>query len=197
MDISMGKTNVSLTAPADLPAELVRLKQWVAWKYITKKNSTKPAKMPLQASGEEAKTNDPTTWTTFSGICSKVAEANGHFDGIGFVFSEKDQYAGVDLDNCLNPDGTVRDWAEPLLARFADTYAEMSPSGSGIKAWCRAKLGQGRKIEFYVASIKCAVEAYSQGRFFSVTGQRWLNAPLEIRPHQADVARRTNRHGTD
>jgi hypothetical protein len=78
-------------------------------------------------------------------------------------------------------------WAQPILARFADTYAEVSSSGSGIKIWCQASLTRGRKIEFFVDGVKCTVEAYSQRRFFTVTGQRWRNSPLDIRPHGPDI----------
>jgi AAA domain/Primase C terminal 1 (PriCT-1) len=178
---------ISLPTAQLLPAELVHLKQWVGWKYVTKKNSTKPTKVPLEADGASAHTDLRSTWTTFSNITGKVAKANGRFAGIGFVFSEKDEYAGVDLDNCLMADGSVMEWAKPLLARFADTYAEISPSGRGIKIWCRGRLERGRKIEFTIDGVKCGVEAYSWGRFFTVTGQRWQGAPLSITPHQADI----------
>jgi hypothetical protein len=181
----MDKTNISL--PEILPAEMVGPKQWVGWKYVTKEGSTKPTKVPLQAWGQEAKTDDPATWTTFQSIAATVANTNGRFDGIGFVFTPEDPYAGIDLDNCLAEDGSVMDWAQPLLARFADTYAEVSPSGRGIKIFCQGKLQKGRKIEFYVGGVKRAVEAYSSGRFFTVTGRRWQNAPFQITPHQADI----------
>jgi hypothetical protein len=179
---------VSLPKAEDLPAQLVRLKQWCGWQYVSKKSATKPTKVPLQASGKPAKSDDPTTWTTFTNIYNKVAQANGgRFAGVGFIFSQKDEYAGVDLDHCLTEDGSVMEWAKPILARFANTYAEISPGGRGIKIWCYAILAQGRKIEFHVDGIKCAVEAYSQGRFFTCTGARWQNAPLDIQPHQTDI----------
>ena len=178
---------ISLPAADQLPAELVGLKQWVGWKYVTKKNSTKPTKVPLQADGDNAMANVSTTWTTFSNIAAKVARANGKFAGVGFVFSENDDFAGVDLDECLRDDGSVREWAEPILARF-DTYMEISPSGRGIKIFCKAKLPRGRKIEFNQGDIKCAVEAYSYGRFFTVTGRRWKPwTPYKLNEHQADV----------
>jgi putative DNA primase/helicase len=170
----MPKVSLSLPKAENLPADLVRRKQWVGWKYVTKKGSTEPTKVPLQASGEDAKSNDPATWTTFRNICAKVAKSNGQFDGIGFVFSEEDEFAGIDLDNCLTENGEVRDWARPILNHFIGTYKEVSPSGRGVKIWCKDKRGRGRKIEFHVDGVKCAVEAYSQGRYFTVTGKRFV-----------------------
>jgi putative DNA primase/helicase len=171
----------------NIPGELARLPQWVGWKYIPKAGSSKPTKVPLQASRRPASTDNPSTWTTFTNICEKVAAANGYFNGIGFVFSEADEYAGLDLDECLNADGTVRAWAKPLLARFGDTYAEISPSGRGIKVFCRAAVPRGRKIEFMDNGEKAGVEAYSTRRYFTLTTNRWSNAPLEITAHQSDV----------
>jgi hypothetical protein len=180
-------STISLPTAQSLPAELVHLKQWVGWKYVTKKNSTKPTKVPLQASGDPAKADDPATWTTFRSICGRVAKANGQFAGVGFMFTPEDAYAGVDLDNCLMEDGSVMDWAKPILGRFTGTYMEISPSGRGIKIFCKGKLPHGRKIEFHIDSVKCAVEAYSQRRYFTTTGNRWRDAPLSITPHQTDI----------
>lgn len=174
-------SKISLPAADMLPAELVGRKQWVAWAYHIRKNSTKPTKVP------DGKSDDPATWATFRSITAKVANANGRYNGIGYVFSKADENAGVDFDNCLNEDGTVRDWAKSLLARFAGTYAEISPSGRGIKIFCKGALKQGRKIEFHMDGEKCAVEAYSHGRFFTVTGNRWQDAPLQVTAHQPDI----------
>ena len=45
----------------------------------------------------------------------------------------------------------------------------------------------GPQDRVHIDGVKCAVEAYSWGRFFTCTGQRWQNAPLSITPHQADI----------
>jgi hypothetical protein len=46
---------------------------------------------------------------------------------------------------------------------------------------------KGRKIEFRVNGEKYGVEAYSQGRYFTVTAEHWNNPPLVLRPIQAAV----------
>src|SRR5450755_1713925 len=42
---------------------------------------------------------------------------------------------GIDLDKCLDADGRLKPCAQPIMERFADSYAEISPSGRGIKIW--------------------------------------------------------------
>jgi hypothetical protein len=61
-------------------------------------------------------------------------------DGVGFVFTESDPFCGVDLDACVDPKtGGVASWAEGIV-RELDSYAEFSPSGTGLHVLLRAKL---------------------------------------------------------
>jgi hypothetical protein len=68
-----------------------------------------------------------------------------------------------------------------ILDRFRDTYSEVSPSGSGVKIWCKAKaprcgrwpIGQG------------AIEIYDHRRFFTVTGRS--AGVFAVADHQADI----------
>jgi primase-polymerase (primpol)-like protein len=50
-----------------------------------------------------------------------------------------------------------------VLANFAGTYAEWSPSGEGIRIFCRAKpMAAGVNVD--------GVEVYTSGRYLTVTG---------------------------
>ena len=51
-------------------------------------------------------------------------------DGVGFVFSETDPYAGVDLDDCMGQENELGPTAQAIVKDF-DTYTEISPSGVG------------------------------------------------------------------
>ena len=106
------------------------------------------------------------------------------FSGLGFVFSPEDPYCGIDLDNCRDPQtGKIKLWASEILHAI-DSYAEVSPSGTGVKIWAKATLPSAVKAHVDhnghpVPPISGkpspradgAVEIYSSGRYFTVTGQ--------------------------
>ncbi len=173
---------------AAIPAELAERPQWVCWKTIIKKG--KPAKVPFQPDGREAKSNDPATWTTLT----TALAASPSFEGIGYVFDAADPYVGIDLDGCRDPEtGSIAEWASPIIADFP-TYAEVSPSGSGIKLFCRGKLPEGYrhrwKVEAPAIGGKTAgVEAYERLRYFTFTGRRLNGCNAELQDCQAAIDR--------
>lgn len=162
-----------------IPSELRALRQWVVWRYV-KRGDDKPTKVPFQPNGEPASSTDPATWTSFG----EVLEV-GQFDGIGFVFADGGPYVGIDLDDSIGGDGNLKPWGQSLVDRFA-TYTEISPSGQGVKLWCRAKypsVGTGKRKPYRDG----AVEMYHKGRYFTVTGRRYPGTPDAITFQQSGV----------
>ena len=147
----------------NVPAELRALKQWVLWKY--EKRGTRATKVPYQISGSLASSTNPAHWGSFDDVLT--AYGRGGFSGIGFCFSEADDLVGIDLDLCIDADGQVHDWAVDII-KSVSTYTELSPSGSGCKMFARAK-GLARGIKHKRADGG-AIELYSKGRYFTVTG---------------------------
>jgi primase-polymerase (primpol)-like protein len=93
--------------------------------------------------------------------------------GIGFMFHPEDPFAGVDLDYCLCPDtGKLESWAAAIVAKLG-SYAEVSPSGTGVKVFMRGKLPLGRRR-------KGQIEMYDRGRFFTTTGHRLVDSPAIV-----------------
>lgn len=154
-----------------IPLELRALPQWVCWKL--KKRGKKTTKVPYRATNPfaTAESDDPATWGTFPEAVAQFGNrARTGVDGVGFVFSPADDYVGIDLDDCLK-DGDILPWAKLILTGYMPSYAEVSPSGRGVKIWVRGKLpGKGtRKADF--GGIKgSAIEMYDCGRFFTTTG---------------------------
>jgi hypothetical protein len=101
-----------------------------------------------------------------------------------FVFSPGDPYFGIDLDDCIDDAGTLKPWAQEIVERFFDTYAEISPSGSGIKIWAKGKL-PGGGVAFPFGDGR--VEVYGEKRFFTVTGNHWAGQMFNVEEHQADL----------
>jgi len=145
--------------PKNIPEELKGRRQFVVWKLVPRHG--KLAKVLFQPCGITAKANDPRTWVSFTEACE--AYATGRWAGIGFVFSADDPYCGIDLDDCIAADGTIAEWARDILHRFPGAYAEISPSGEGIKLIVKAKLsGKGKHPE--------GIGIFDRGRYFALTG---------------------------
>jgi hypothetical protein len=104
--------------------------------------------------------------------------------------------AGVDLDTCRDPQtGTIDPWALKVQAGF-NTYAEVSPSETGIKLFfllCREDVervrpllsGQGKNSSQWRrrngAAHPPAIELHIDRRYFAVTWEGLDDAPAELR----------------
>lgn len=153
-----------------IPIGMRSLERWVLWKKVVR--NAKPTKVPFQANGKPASSTNPSHWVSFSEAVSALDD--GDMDGIGFVFEAGSGMVGIDLDDCLDIHGNPEPWAAEILSRI-DTYTEVSPSGRGLKLFAIGPdIGKGRKT--YVDSG--AIEVYSSGRFFTVTGQSTRSSKL-------------------
>ena len=143
----------------NIPDQLRDVSQWVMWRF--EERNGKSTKVPYQSNEDLAKVNDPDSWTSFG--TTKNAVTTGKFDGIGFVFTGSDQFVGLDFDNCVNEHGEIRHDVERIIRRM-DSYTEYSPSGHGIHCIVMAEQLSAIRSSRY--------EIYSEGRYFTVTGNR-------------------------
>ncbi|HMM85339.1 MAG TPA: DUF3987 domain-containing protein [Azohydromonas sp.] len=111
-----------------------------------------------------AKTNDPATWSTFEAAAAVAPE----HDGIGLVLAE--DLVGIDLDHVLDPEtGVIEAWATEVLQKFAGCYAERSPSGDGLRIFCR---GVARRCGKGGPSNRLEVYDKTSPRYLTYTGHR-------------------------
>lgn len=173
-----------------IPVELRELDQWVCWQ------DRGGRKVPIDARTQQpAKSNDHTTWCDFQTACDALA-VNGNLSGLGFVFSDSDGLVGIDLDECIDDRGKIAEWALAILCPF-DSYAEISPSGRGLKIWCYGDIERGRKkiIEERAEGKSPGIEVYTAGRYFTVTGQCWEGlSDSSIKPCQPQIDRLHKKH---
>lgn len=149
--------------------------QWVAWK--TEERRGKLTKIPKNPhTGGNASSTAPATWGSYQQAVLAVQKFG--FDGVGFVFSPGAGLAGIDLDNCIDEQGRLADWAARIVARV-NSYTEISPSGKGLKIFFKGSVPRCGK--------KGQVEIYDRDRYFTVTGRYWAGSPdtLEERTEQA------------
>src|SRR5206468_1647519 len=106
--------------------------------------------------------------------------------GAGFVFTRGDNLVFLDFDHCLDEQGTLKDWARPLVMPFLDkTYIERSPSGKGLHIFVvgRAPATAGTRSGMKRKIGDGAVEVYWDRRFSTVTGDTVRGAELaELQP---------------
>lgn len=151
--------------------ELQPLPNWVAWKLAT--IDGKPKKIPLNPrTGKNASSTNPDTWTDFD-TAAAFAERKGYTDnrtgGIGFMFgTEPCRYAGIDIDDCIAPDGTLSKMAKDIVF-IMGSYTEISPSGTGLHILFKlnkplTEIGKGNKKD------AIGLEIYDNRRYLTITG---------------------------
>jgi len=167
-----------------IPAELKALQQWVCWQFAeTDKGVTKVPKI-ASARKANASTANSKTWTAFNMAMDHLNL--GHHDGVGFVFSVKDPYCGIDLDNCRDPEsGQIQNWAVDIL-KTLNSYSEVSQSGRGIHIIVKAEL-LGTGVKKHLPGTNHEVEVYDRGRFFCTTGHRLNNYPADVQECQEAI----------
>jgi hypothetical protein len=166
-----------------IPRVLRDLPRWVGWRYVVRDGEE--TKCPINArSGKPAKSTDPGTWTTFDEALA--AYRADSLAGVGFVFTREDGFAGVDLDDAVDPTtGALKPWAREIV-EDVDSYTEVSPSGQGVKVFLQATKPGSRCRKAYHDG---EVEIYDADRFFTVTG-RWLpDVSGEVEARQAELER--------
>lgn len=186
------KPHALLVDPDHIPAELKALGQWVVWSYQWAADRLEWAKIPLQARlllrdppvVRKAASTRPNTWATFEEALKAyqlhpptagevlLPQGNTGLDGIGICLTAAGPYCGIDLDKCLK-DGPWEpritcEHARHILEFKADTYIEVSPSGTGLRIFARGKKPGKR-------SKRGNVEMYdgTGGRYLTVTGHVW------------------------
>lgn len=135
-----------------IPPDLIQRRQWITWRL---ENDKKLPNCPWL---------DSSNWESFDEVSL--------FDRIGFVFTADDDLCGIDLDGCINADGSYQEWATEILVMFqGKAYAEISPSGTGVKIWTRAKKPEGALCRKTMGEGKTLIECYDKNRWFAVTGR--------------------------
>lgn len=158
----------------NIPEELKRRDQWICWELVERNGKT--TKVPKRAdTGGNAKSTDPGTWCGFD---AAIAGCGKHgLDGIGFVFAGDREVTGLDLDHVLVDGQVAEEYAWVVGA--ADTYTEVSPSGDGLHLFFLGSKPESDHCK-RTQPDKRVVEMYDHDRFFTVTGNLFVDANGEV-----------------
>ena len=167
---------IGVAAPTieNIPEQLTERRQWVCWRLEEREG--KETKVPYTPGTlRRASSTDLMTWATFEEALAAYEASEPPYDGIGFVFCSADPFAGIDLDNCLDPEsGEVSLWAQKIIDRVQEGYVEISPSGTGVHIIVEGTVRDGRarrKVRGREGKVIGEIEMYGRGRFFTITGR--------------------------
>ena len=167
-----------------LPAALEPLRarvQWLTWDYVWNADKEKWDKPPCSAhTGRPASINNSANHGTFAEAAATAARLR--MAGVGFLLMPDDGITGIDLDDCISDADTLSDLAAQVIG-YGETYAEVSPSGAGIRLFARGKVDKALKDD------ASGVEVYGTGRYLTVTGQQIPDTPNRIAEAPRSLAR--------
>ena len=158
--------------PKNIPEELRALPQWVCWRHETRNGKTTKPPIDAKSNGQlrYAKSNNPATWSDFETAVAAATRLN--LPGIGLMVSADDRLTGLDLDHVIDRvTGELDPLATEVLERFANTYTEISPSGTGFRIWCYGKAARSGKCEG--ARKWLEVYTHPSNRHLTTTGNRY------------------------
>ena len=172
----------------NVPAELQACKAWVVWRmtYITRDEAhdrwkfnkvpyypTAPDRTTEKRNGAQGSESDRAKLGTFNaaliaaGVLDYVA-ADGSMPhasnvaGIGLAMLPDLGLVAFDADSCIDADGNI---SPEVLALTDGTYTEISPSGTGVRAFWRGTARNG-------ANHAKGFELYAARQFVTVTGNQ-------------------------
>ena len=169
----------------DIPAVLQQRPNWVCWKLIVRDG--KPTKIPFNAkTGKAAKSDDPSTWTTFEQAVEAVRSHNGNeYSGVGFELGGTN-LVGLDFDGAITNKGIIDPYALTILKLLGSPYTEVSPSGTGLHAFieCAVLPEGGRELTKNHQGIGI-YHGREAGRYFTMTGELVLGCDVPTIPDMA------------
>jgi hypothetical protein len=144
------------------PEPLRNLPGWLCWK--AEHDGQRTRKVPFYANGgrrtgQQGRPEDRRQLTTFE--VARAAALRRGFDGVGLALLPDWNITALDFDACV-----ADDQVHPtVLAAVAGTYAELSPSGRGVRAFVRGALGNRKDHD-----EPFGFETFSDAGFVTLTG---------------------------
>ncbi len=148
------------------PAPLRNLRAWLCWRLVPgERPEDKPDKVPFYADGGARGVNgtpdDRRRLVTFD--VARAAAVRSGCDGVGFATFREWGVTAADFDRCVV--GDVVD--QRVEALVAGTYAEISPSGTGVRAFYRGVLANRKST---ARDLPFGFETFSDKGFVTFTG---------------------------
>jgi len=136
--------------------------RFLLWRtFPPRREGGKPVKSPCTRGGYPITAHDERGWLEFEAAATLATRRRL---GLGIALGWG--VGGLDIDRCRGTDGELSDMARRIVRHFP-TYAEVSPSGTGIKLYFFA----GPSFTTTAKVDAKGIELYAGRRFFALTGQ--------------------------
>lgn len=163
---------------------IARQQRFVLWRVDVVDGRV--TKVPYCDANTKASATKPSTWLSYKTAKTKLEGSSTLYDGIGIVLGELEgiHLAGIDID--AHGEAAENEHADAVMQMFQGTYMERSPSGKGVHILF--VLNDERTGTLYDADGKFAfkrrnddygLEAYTDGRYFTLTGKRLSDDGIE------------------
>lgn len=159
----------------NIPPELKRIACWLLWHIGSiDAEKGKASKIPAYATtaknrkGDQGSPDDRANLVTFD-EAMKSFRKNKRFAGLGIATLPEFGITALDFDHCVNG-GEIRG---EVLKTVDDTYAEISPSGCGVRAFMLGTSMDGK-------NHADGFELFSNRGFVTVTGNQVENDYFEL-----------------
>lgn len=185
----IGKPTALVVNLNGIPPELKGRRQWALWTWRSRNG--KWTKLPYQPNGKRAAADNQKTWVSFDSAAEAYQKGGNRWDGIFWCFSVGDPFCGIDFDGCCIPgERRFKAWSAEFLAKCAgspqdaiallkrlNTYAEFSPSDTGVKL---VGIGSMPGRRHRLGNKASGIELYDQTRFWAMTGHRVPSTPATV-----------------
>jgi primase-polymerase (primpol)-like protein len=153
--------------PENIPAELKSLNNWLVWRWAKDKKKARWSKPPINARTlETCDGTAPENLSVFQTAITAYQNKENRLDGIGLALTPALGIVAVDLDDCRNHvTGELTGFAQSIVSEL-NSYAEVSPSGEGLRVFVRGTLpgNKGRK------DAEKHIELCNDAAYVTVTG---------------------------
>jgi primase-polymerase (primpol)-like protein len=168
---------------------LAAYKQFILWKAVPSKRKpgkfdklpVDPRTLQVYAKGIDWQ-QDPNATTDFD-TAAQLQQMCGEAYGVGYLFTEKDPFFFLDIDNCL--EGS--EWsalAQELMRQLPGAAIEVSQSGTGLHIF-----GKALPPEHSSKNEPLGIELYTERRFVALTGTNAVgSADIDFTNNLAYVA---------
>ncbi len=170
-----------------IPNNIRGFRQWLCWRFEpAERPGDKARKVPFYVDGArrqgvQGSTEDRARLVDFYGALEALK--SDRYSGIGVALLDGSPLNALDFDNCVDADGVIAPEIQALI-NGSGSYAEVSPSGQGIRLLGFGDIASRKRIHPQGYNI----ESFGTTGFVTITGNRIT--PDDVEPWTPDVKRK-------